>query len=593
VRASPARARGLVLPRRRLLPLLLLLVSLPLPAAAAGSEADGPYDYLTVEGLSEPVHETALQAYRVPMADGVELYVEVTMPTGGGRHPVILELSPYHGTGNGRGGLFGELVGEFAPRGYAVAIADLRGTGRSQGCLDALGPLDAADGAALVEWLAAQPWSSGRVGMIGFSYPAAAAAVTAAQHPPGLATIVPIAGLASMYDHQFQAGVPYSGQWLGTVASYPLHGTAQHLPPAPLPLYPTGDHFGGDPRYAGCSATGSSLLAGESELSGTFSPWFQARDHREGAISAPLPIFLIHGLNDSAARIPAADWFFERDMAAHGDKLWLHQGDHGLPRADAAYAALLAWFDHHLRQTGVPTGPPVEVFLADGELLQDVRYGEQNRTAVLAADVVPEPSALVSLAAGADGSLGAADPPPGQVTFTGDPRDSGLAGISTSGSLFTPDYDEQTEATGHVEFVANAVTQPLVLLGRPRLDLTAAVSAERVHLITTLYDESPSGARRRITTCAINPELRGGAQHITPVVPGATMQLEPPCFTMAHVLQPGHRLVLRTTTSNKDKFAFFAVDPRVTVVTGPDATTIHLPEVRGATLLPDSVDLLR
>jgi predicted acyl esterase len=210
---------------------------------------------------------------------------------------------------------------------------------------------------------------------------------------------------------------------------------------------------------------------------------------------------------------------------------------------------------------------------------------------VCTASAFPEPSGVVSLATGADGSLGAAAATAGPLTFTGDPRDSGLMGVSTG--FYAPDYDDQTKATGHVEFVSAEATEPRVLLGRPRLELTASVSVERVHLITTLYDESPSGARRRLTTCAMNPELRDGMEEITPVVPGAAMELEPPCFTMAHVLKPGHRLVLRTTTSNKDKFAFFAADPRVTVLTGPDATTLHLPEVQGATLLPDTVNLER
>ena len=569
----------------------VLALAVMMPVTASANEGGQPYDYLAVGGLSEPVHDTTTQSLRVPMADGVQVHVELTRPVSTGRYPVILELSPYHGTG-GREGFPAELVEYFAPRGYVVAVADLRGTGRSQGCLDTLGPVDAADGKALVEWLAAQPWSNGRVGMTGFSYPAAASIVTASQHPKGLATVVPIAGLASMYDHQFQAGVPYSGQWAGPVASYPLHGTVQHLPPAAIPLYPTGDNFGGDPQYAGCSLAGSSLLAGESELSGTFSEWFRVRDHRQGAITAPLPIFLIHGINDSAARIPAADWFFERDMPAYGDKLWLHQGDHGLPRGDAAMAALHAWFDHHLLLTGVATGPRVEVFLSDGERLELVRYGYSARTEVFEAAAFPQPSRMMTLAAGVNGSLGAENAGAGQLAFTGDPRDTGTAGVSTS-SFYPADYDADSDATGHVEFVSDAASASRFLLGKPMLELVAAVSSPRVSLITTLYDQSPAGARRRITTCALNPELREDMTTITPVVPSIAMDLEPPCFTMAHVLKPGHRLVLRTTTSNKDKFAFFAVDPRVTVFTGIGATTIHLPEIEGAALLPDTVALQR
>src|ERR671918_141114 len=48
-------------------------------------------------------------------------------------------------------------------RGYAVAGFNVRGTGGSGGCLEFFGPKEQRDQAVLVEWLAAQPWSNGRV----------------------------------------------------------------------------------------------------------------------------------------------------------------------------------------------------------------------------------------------------------------------------------------------------------------------------------------------------------------------------------------------------------------------------------------------
>jgi uncharacterized protein len=94
---------------------------------------------------------------------------------------VILESSPYHGTLADRDGrrILPEprdadgksigLTGYFAPRGYAVVMMDLRGTGRSEGCLDHLGMSDARDLEQVVEWAAGQSWSNGRVGMTGHS----------------------------------------------------------------------------------------------------------------------------------------------------------------------------------------------------------------------------------------------------------------------------------------------------------------------------------------------------------------------------------------------------------------------------------------
>ena len=125
-------------------------------------------------------------------------------------------------------------------------MMDLRGTGRSQGCLDHLGRKDARDLKQVVEWAASQTWSNGRVGMTGHSYVGSTPPVAAAQNPRGLATIVPSAGLASMYDHQFQDGVPYWLQWVGPIEAYEQLALERKLPPFSDPsgtVHP-GDDFG-------------------------------------------------------------------------------------------------------------------------------------------------------------------------------------------------------------------------------------------------------------------------------------------------------------------------------------------------------------
>ncbi len=130
----------------------------------------GATDYTKIEGLSQPTHDKLVrEEIRVPMHDGVELYVEVVRPDAEGPFPVIMEASPYHGTLADREGrrilpeprdaegTSLDLTGYFAPRGYAVVMVDLRGTGRSQGCLDHLGPNDAKDLKRIVEWARTSP----------------------------------------------------------------------------------------------------------------------------------------------------------------------------------------------------------------------------------------------------------------------------------------------------------------------------------------------------------------------------------------------------------------------------------------------------
>jgi putative CocE/NonD family hydrolase len=392
--------------RFRLLVLAALALALALtPTAHAAKPREAAFDYTAIRGLTTPKYETERTVVRLPAYDGKELYIEVVKPKADGRWPVILESSPYHGTLADRDGrrILPEprdadgksigLTGYFAPRGYAVVMMDLRGTGRSEGCLDHLGMSDARDLEQVVEWAAGQSWSNGRVGMTGHSYVGSTPSVAAAQRPQGLVTIVPSAGLASMYHHQFQAGVPFMLQWAGPQWACEYLTVARKLPPVgaePVQGANTGDDFGNNMEETGCGADNSALTAGEDQFSGRYADWHAERDWNEEAAEADIPVFAVHGVNDNAARVSALDWFFQRRNTE--DKLWLGQWDHGSGccpnrRGIQWTAALHAWFDKHLAQRKVATGPSMELFLADTSSFSEARGGA--RTEILDRDALP------------------------------------------------------------------------------------------------------------------------------------------------------------------------------------------------------------
>src|SRR3712207_7433096 len=93
-----------------------------------------------------------------------------------------------------------------------------------------MGPNDQSDAKEIVEWAAKQKWSNGRVGMTGHSYVGSTPQMAASQKAKGLVTIVPSAGLAAMYHHEFQHGVPYNLQWAGPVAAYETLAFQRYLP---------------------------------------------------------------------------------------------------------------------------------------------------------------------------------------------------------------------------------------------------------------------------------------------------------------------------------------------------------------------------
>lgn len=144
---------------------------------------------------------------QVPSFDETSLDGWIVRPArGSGRVPVVLWSAPYFGTTYPSGNdpdlwtnsnpAFAVPVNLLVSRGYAVAIFNVRGTGNSGGCFDWFGPDEQRDQAFLVEWLAARPWSNGRVGMMGLSYHGTTPWEAAIQNPPHLRTIV-VAGMIS------------------------------------------------------------------------------------------------------------------------------------------------------------------------------------------------------------------------------------------------------------------------------------------------------------------------------------------------------------------------------------------------------------
>src|SRR5262249_36220220 len=115
---------------------------------------------------------------RIPLRDGLTLGADVYGTRDGGRQPVLLIRTPY-----GKHGYRDEsLVARALERGYLVVVADVRGRYTSDGDFDAYRH-EGIDGYDAIEWLAAQPWSTGRIATAGLSYPGAVQWLAAVESP--------------------------------------------------------------------------------------------------------------------------------------------------------------------------------------------------------------------------------------------------------------------------------------------------------------------------------------------------------------------------------------------------------------------------
>jgi len=164
----------------------------PAPGVAANSSFLSVFiSVLLVVGNIPLVHAyddsgVSIEKYlKVKMRDGVNLAASIYKPTVMPQPlPVLFWFTPYNADGERRRGHW------FAQRGYILAAVDVRGCGHSEGTFKPF-ENEGRDGFDMVEWLARQPWSNGKVAMCGGSYLGWSQWTTIKESPPHLQTIVP------------------------------------------------------------------------------------------------------------------------------------------------------------------------------------------------------------------------------------------------------------------------------------------------------------------------------------------------------------------------------------------------------------------
>lgn len=186
------------------------------PAAPAGEEAPSPDGGARIEG------QTRTSGY-LQVRDGTLLAYDLVLPgDGSGRYPTLFEYSGY-APGEAVDAGYAE---RFVPKGYALIGVNVRGTGCSGGAFDLFEPVQALDGYDAIEWMAAQPWSDGKVGMIGKSYPGITQLFVAAQRPPHLVAAAPGHVFGDIYrDVAYPGGIfNYAFVGLWSFVAQPLPG---------------------------------------------------------------------------------------------------------------------------------------------------------------------------------------------------------------------------------------------------------------------------------------------------------------------------------------------------------------------------------
>src|SRR6267378_1742763 len=151
---------------------------------------------------------------QVPVRDGVKIGVRIYRPEGSGPFPALFAASPYRYDNNELPPRPMFLWRETGPiewyveQGYAYVHADVRGTGISGGEFGFLSRAEQQDLHDVIEWIARQKWSNGKVGGIGQSYYCMSQWFMGIQNPPHLACLAPYDGMNDPYRYlAFRGGI--------------------------------------------------------------------------------------------------------------------------------------------------------------------------------------------------------------------------------------------------------------------------------------------------------------------------------------------------------------------------------------------------
>lgn len=479
----------------------------------------------------------------IALADGTRLAARVWMPDGEGAFPAVLEFLPYRRR-DGTSERDESTYPAFAGAGIAGIRVDSRGSGDSDGLFDdEYSPRELADACEVVAWIAAQPWSNGKVGMMGISWGGFNGLQVAAMRPPALKAVISIASTADRYndDIHYKGGCQLSANvyWAGTMLSYASR------PPDPEVL---GDRW---------REVWLRRLKAEPCL---LEVWLnhQRRDAywRHGSIcedwaAIEVPVFIIAGWADGYRNAPATVAANAATAVKAMTGPWVHKYPHFAwprPRADFTGMAI-AWWKRWLADepTGVEDWPAYRAYLSETVRPGGWRADEPGRWVGLA----QWPSGAVGesrLSLGADGRLGGASP--GDCVVCS-PQHCGTA----SGEYFTLKPDADLPADQNIDDAMSFCweTEPLDaaldILGRPSLRLSAAIDQPQGNLIARLVDVHPDGAANLIARGVLNICHRAGSATPRAVVPGDFNDITIALDETGYRIAPGHRLRLAVSTA--------------------------------------------
>ena len=490
-----------------------------------------------------PHNVTVMDNVLIPLSDGTRLAATVWLPENATENPVpaLLEYLPYR-RGDWTAPRDAQRHPWYAGHGYASVRVDIRGCGDSEGVmLDEYHQQEQADGVEVIEWLAAQPWCTGKVGMFGISWGGFNGLQIAAEQPEALKAVVTVCST----DDRYADDVHYYGgamlgidmlSWAGTMLAF------QCRPPAPWRvgtqwetmwkerlegLQPFAeiwmDHQERDDywRQGSVCENYSRIKAAVMAVGGWADPYRSA-------------VFrLLNGL-DAPARGLIGPWSHQYPDIAR------------TPGPNIGFLQeTLRWWDYWLKgiETGIMDEPVLRALHQDSvrpATHYPVRTGTWIGLEAWPSDRVDTASFNLSTdlrSTATDGN---------QLAVVATPQHTGIdaARWFPYGNLSDLPPDQRAEDGRSVVFETSELSNNLDLFGFARLRLSVSSTTPRANVFARLCDVAPDGTSTLITRGAINLSKRNGMDRAEEVAPGEFVDAEIEFRAISWQLPPGHKLRL-------------------------------------------------
>jgi predicted acyl esterase len=495
----------------------------------------------------------------VAMRDGVRLATNAYVPSEHGRFPTILVRTPYN-----KGADINANYQSFVDHGYAVVVQDVRGRYASEGAFQPL-TQEISDGDDTLNWIARQPWSDGKVGMVGGSYSGITQWKAALSGNPHLRAIFPVvSGWDEYRDRYYSTGgafkLGHRLEWLSENLRAPGYHPDFGKFVLHLPI-----------RSADVQALGwTSPLWRDVLDHPAFDAFWKAVSTRDHIDRVRVPVFSVGGWYDN---------FVESDLEAYAalhkrnnlNRIvvgpWPHNMSIPFDGIDLGSDSMvpvrtlqLEWFDQWLKgkDSALLSQPPIKFFVMGANKWREEREWPP-------ADAVPENFYLQSggKANSLEGDGVLADTPGHKSpsdTFEFDPAHP----VPTRGGSVCCNpkvfpwgpFDQRRveERKDVLVYTSKPLKQPVEIAGPVKVTLWVSTNVKDTDFTAKLVDVFPDGSARNLTDGILRLRYRESLEKPLLAKPGELYRIEVDAGPASNVFLKGHRIRLEVSSSNFPRF---------------------------------------